>query len=425
MQTRALIAALLLGGPVMANETPLSAIDWLSRSVEAEDGGAIPGPVSVAPLEAAPVAIGLESPDSLGLPEDIWLASDAETLAGLLGRMPAEMPLPLRNTLATLVSLRAPVEDPQDTFLVARIDTLLSLGRTDAARALIHAADEDTPPLLRREFDISLLTGHENDICRDLGVRSDMAPTYPARIFCLARLGDWQAAALTLETAHALNVLTEDEDILLGRFLDDGEEDFLPPPERPATVTPLVFRLYEAIGEPLATRQLPLAFAHADLRHHHGWKTRLEAAERLYRAGAISNEDMLELYLERAPAASGGVWDRAAAVQAWMHADDEDRNAERQAAAEVLMSAGLGRLVGAHDAQDRGATVDANVELDKDVEALIEDDRPGEAALHAILRAAEAWDGDPDDLARALAALRAVGFAPLEAEATAQWAANR
>ena len=60
---------------------------------------------------------------------------------------------------------------------------------------------------------------------------------------------------------------------------------------------------------------LPLAFAHAELRDTAGWKSQIESAERLARAGVIAPNVLLGLYTERLPAASGGVWDRAAAFQ--------------------------------------------------------------------------------------------------------------
>src|SRR5690606_22806876 len=60
-----------------------------------------------------------------------------------------------------------------------------------------------------------------------------------------------------------------------------------------------------------------LAFAHADLRDITGWKARIAAAERLARAGAIPGARLLEVYAERQPAASGGVWDRVGAVPAF------------------------------------------------------------------------------------------------------------
>jgi hypothetical protein len=423
MWTRTLAALCLFTAGPAAAETPLSAIDWLSRSVEAEGPDALPGEVSVRRLGAPPRAVGHIPPGSVGLTPGMWEGSNSEDLVLLLGRMPADLPLPLRDALATLVSVEAAAEDPQNAFLLARIDALLALGRIDAARLLVREAGGEDPALFRRAFDISLLTGQEDAECRRLRSYPGIAPTYPARIFCLARLGDWQAAALTLESAQALDVLTADEVAILARFLHDGEEDMLPPPERPETVTPLVFRLYEAIGAPLSTRTLPLAFAHADLRHQNGWKTRLEAAERLYRAGSIPAETLLVLYLEREPAASGGVWDRVAAVQTWQAASPSN-DAAADAAAAALAPAGIERLAGRRSGSPT-APVDGDAEPDGDIAAMIDDGRTGEAALTAVVRAAAAWEGDPDDLSRALAALNAVGLDVETAGEPPQWAANQ
>ncbi len=100
-----------------------------------------------------------------------------------------------------------------------------------------------------------------------------LAPTFPARIFCLARSGDWNAAALTLRTGQALGYITEAEEALLSRFLDPDLYEGEPPLPTPAPVTPLAWRMFEAIGEPLSTATLPMAFAHAELRPQAGWKS--------------------------------------------------------------------------------------------------------------------------------------------------------
>jgi hypothetical protein len=410
--------------PVAAQE-PLSAIDWLSRSVEIQLQSSLPGNVTVEPLRALPRAIGFVPPASVGLSAALWSGSESADLIDLLGRMPADAPLPLRDALATLVTVEAVAEDTDQGFTLARIDTLLALGRLDAARRLAEEAGLDDPAMFRRAFDIALLTGQEDAECRRLRSRPGVAATYPARIFCFARLGDWQAAALTLRSAETLAVLTPDEVAILGRFLNDGEEDALPPPERPASITPLVFRLYEAIGAPLSTRSLPLAFAHADLRHQNGWKTRIEAAERLYRAGAIPAETLLALYLERDPAASGGVWDRVAAVQSWHSAPATDRKNAADAAAEVLAPAGLERVLGGEAPSERAWLLGSDSAPDPDLADLIEQGRSGEAALLAILRAADAWEGDPDDRSRALATIDAVGLTLSGPGETPQWAASR
>ncbi|MDE3029535.1 MAG: hypothetical protein KGH84_14195, partial [Paracoccaceae bacterium] len=79
--------------------------------------------------------------------------------------------------------------------------------------------------------------------------------------------------------------------------------------------TPLTWRMMEAIGEPLPTNTLPLAFAQADLRDNTGWKAQIEAAERLARTGAVSPNRLIGIYTAGKPSASGEPWDRIAAVQ--------------------------------------------------------------------------------------------------------------
>ena len=86
-------------------------------------------------------------------------------------------------------------------------------------------------------------------------------------------------------------------------------------PPAPSPVTPLDWLMFEAIGEPLPTGGLPIAFSYAEIGPRAGWKAQIEAAERLTRGGTIPPNVILGLYTERAPAASGGVWDRAAAFQ--------------------------------------------------------------------------------------------------------------
>ena len=67
-----------------------------------------------------------------------------------------------------------------------------------------------------------------------------------------------------------------------------------------------------------------------------GWKSQIEAAERLARAGAISSNLLLGLYTERKPAASGGVWDRVAAFQTFEAAiQSGDRGAIAKALPDV------------------------------------------------------------------------------------------
>ena len=281
--------------------------------------GIIVDDISVTPLDATRAdAAGIVPARVAGLPADLWGNSDTATLVRLIARERLDPVPALRDLFVTI--LMAELDPPADSdgsgrLLLARIDKLLELAALDAAAELITAAGMSGPEIFRRRFDIALLTGTEDDACAELNRAPGMSPTFPARIYCLVRAGDWQAAALTLRTAQALGHISDEEDALLSRFLDPELAEDAPPLPPPPRTSPLVLRIYEAIGEPLSTTGLPLAFAHAELQPIFGWKPRIEAGERLVRAGALSPNVLQALYTERLRAASGGVWERVEAYQ--------------------------------------------------------------------------------------------------------------
>ncbi len=315
---------------------PLSAIDWLSQSVRIPDqsiapptpqlrdeppvaSSAIPPRVSTTPLDGrSPDPIGLLAPSVTALPSTLWAGSDEDVLITLLRAESIDGSPAMRELLQTLLLAEADAPlgaSPDGRLFYARIDKLLDLGAIEPAQALLEQAQIDTPNLFRRWFDVALLLGTEDQACQVMQRRIDVAPTYAARIFCLARSGDWTAAALSLKTHIALQDLSANEEALLSRFLDPELFEGEPPLGPPERISPLRFRMYEAIGERLSTSSLPRAFAHADLRNTVGWKSQLEAAERLTRHGAIAPNVLFALYTSRTPSASGGIWDRAAAIQ--------------------------------------------------------------------------------------------------------------
>ncbi|MCF2904070.1 hypothetical protein L0666_03640 [Octadecabacter sp. CECT 8868] len=336
---------IICSAPMLAqtdDNAPLSAIDWLSETVEQPEV-AVAAPVlgtqatripdadedpvaqsattpnvSVQTLGGpAPRALGILAPEITGLPVDLWENSAPDTIAALMMAQQVDTLPAVQELIMTLSMSQANpprMDAGDDAFFLARVDKLLDFGALERAQAMLEAASPDTPALFRRWFDVSLLTGTEDAACRDLQSRPDVAPTPSARVFCLARSGDWSAAALTLNTGLALDDIDADTGALLSRFLDpelfEDEPDLTPPDH----ATPLTFRMFEAIGTPLTTQGLPRAFSHADLRANVGWKAQLEAAERLARSGAIANNALMGLYTARVPAASGGVWERARAV---------------------------------------------------------------------------------------------------------------
>ncbi|NOD75200.1 MULTISPECIES: hypothetical protein [unclassified Ruegeria] len=335
MSTKLALFAVFLAGSAQAQD-PLSAIEWLTNPPENLPGtvlleppvtqnGALPD-IEVTSLEALSRPLGLVSSSVTGLPIDLWQSSDPKRLADLIAKTPVRHNPAMQRLLFTLLlsETRAPSgSDAQEVLLLARLDRLMQLGAADPAQSLVQlAGPTDTQERFQRWFDATLLTGDEDRSCTALIAEPHLSRDYAAQIFCKARRGDWVSAALTLEAAHALELLPPEELAVLDRFLSpELYEDaaYLPQPEAP---DPLNFRLFEAIGERLPSAPLPRAFANADLRDVAGWKAQIEAAERLTRIGALTPNQLLGLYTERDPAASGAVWDRVSAVQRFESALD-------------------------------------------------------------------------------------------------------
>lgn len=324
-----LFAALAAPAAPAVAQTPLSAIQWLNRAPE---GLAIPptvlveppvaqsatGPkVTVTPLEKQLPPLGLVAQSVTGLPTTLWQGSPPKRLSKLLRRTPVKGLPAMQSLLMTLLltEARPPFEDA-DAVLLARLDRLMDLGATDPAQALAQeAAPGASAERFARWFDATLLTGDEARSCAMLTARPYLDPDYRARIYCAVRRGDWPMAALIMETALALDLFETAEVDLLDRFLNPDLFEGTPPLAFPNAPDPLTLRLFEANGEPLPTARLPRAFATADLRDVAGWKAQLEAAERLTRSGAMNPNQLLGLFTQRKPAASGAIWDRVQAVQ--------------------------------------------------------------------------------------------------------------
>lgn len=325
----------LAAWPANAQDEPLSAIDWLNSHTTvsvAQPRVAIPGapPVSdrievpdvdVMLLDTAlPDAVGLLPQSTTGLPPTLWQESRASRIIARLNRLP-DRPLPATQALYYTLVL-AEAEPPADTgqgapLLKARIGALRGYGAVAPARALLERAGPMRREVFDQWLDLSLLDGAEDAPCRAIVEDPRPSADYATRIFCTARTGDWNTAALTFETAHALDLLPPVQAALLAQFLDPEVVDDAPSLAPRSDMNPLTFRLYEAVGRPMPTRNLPRAFAMADLRGTSGWKAEIEAAERLARTGALPTNRLLGLYTNRKPAASGGVWDRVEAVQAF------------------------------------------------------------------------------------------------------------
>ncbi len=309
--------------------TPLSVIDWLDlqsapqaalplpAEPDVTASGSVPD-VTVGPLDGAGARrVGLAPPSVTGLPDTIWSSSSGRALADKIQSMPT-LHLPALQSLyyTLLLAEAAPPAEDADMFDMVRIDALMDLGALDPALALIEQTGPGrSPPHFARYFDMTLLAGTDSTACAILRDQPRLSPSTAHDVFCTARDGAWDTAALLLGTGRALGLIPEAMAAALERFLDPDLYEDEPALAIPTDPDPLSFRLYQAIGTPIPTRVWPLVYANADLSDTAGWKAQIEAAERLARTGALPDNRLLGLYTLRQPAASGGVWDRVAALQ--------------------------------------------------------------------------------------------------------------
>ena len=313
--------------PVSSQEGPRSAIEWLTDPaslmrliVEPEaQAEQARDPIQTTLLGGQTLGgVGLLSPLITGLPNDTFANARPERLLTLLADLrPSDLPALQDLALVLLLAELSPptTADGGTALLRTRVERLIAFGAIDQAQALLEQAGADTPKLFDLWFDVSLLSGDDAQACATLRRAPNLTQDLGARIFCLSRGDDWAAASLTLEAGRALGEIAPDDALLLGQFLDPEAFEGTPLPSLQGQMTPLRFRLLDGLGEPPATLALPLAYAVSDLRDTIGWKAQIEAAERLVRTQAIAPERLRALYTERKPAASGGVWDRAAAFQ--------------------------------------------------------------------------------------------------------------
>lgn len=316
------VVAAALGLPTRA-QAPLSIIDWLETEEALSPSSdppvtetALQPEIDVQPLETPNAPIGLVPASVTGLPIDLWQYSDPEELARQLRATNVVGHPALQSLMYSLLLTEAQATTADTSFLTARIDKLLSLGAIDPAKALVEVVGPTiNANIFARWVDMSFLSGNEDDVCAILATAPYLTPNRETLIFCVARRGDLNRATLLFEASQALGDLNPDIAPVLDRFLHPELFEDAAPLPLPRNTNPLTFRLFEAVGERLPTASLPRRFAAADLRDVAGWKAQLEAAERLSRTGAISSNTLLGIYTERLPAASGGVWDRVAALQ--------------------------------------------------------------------------------------------------------------
>ena len=312
----------------LAAEAPLSAIDWLStkkndlensiKSVEKESKDTDKD-IQVSTLSSDKFqSIGLLPVYVTGIPTTIWRNSSFNDLTYSFKTMPTFSYPPIQELVYSLLlaEARPPLDEPESySFLDVRLQKLLSYGAVDPAIALIERASPVPDSMVPLLFDISLLSNNNMPACDPIFRKRKNKELQGELVYCYARKGDWLTAHLILKTESVLGDISDHLISLLNRYLEvDFEVDLnalLPPP---SLITPLEYRLYEAIGEPIPAEYLPIKYSQSDLSGDNGWRAQVIAAERLASTSAIPENQILGIYTKYNTSVSGGIWERVYAV---------------------------------------------------------------------------------------------------------------
>ena len=326
-----LIASINLGTAAAA-QAPLSAIDWLSESINDPPEFQIQPespPLVIPALQdilvqnglspVSPDAIGLLSPTVTGFSANLWGDMRAAEIVDLLLTFPNEG-TPEAKSLFRRILLAQTNPAPDDVqnglVLHARVERLLQIGALDAAEALIALTPTTNTSIFQLKFDVAILTDRTTKVCETLKNSPAISEDLSARVYCLARGGDWNAAAITLSLGAGIGAIEPACEEMLIRYLDPVLFEAQPDPVAPEPLGVMDFVLREAVLLPRPHGLMPLAYVYRDIGERAPLRAKLDASERLVMAGSLPYNLLFATYREGKAASSGGVWGRTNVVQA-------------------------------------------------------------------------------------------------------------
>ncbi len=265
---------------------------------------------------------GLAAPDvgviglDQGFDPEIWRGSDAEIVLALLADLPVETRNPaLRDlTRRLLITGAAPDGDvASGRLLELRVDRLIAMGALADAAALLDRlpASAGGSALARRAAEVALWRGDGDRACAladQGGPGVEGAFWGQLVVFCRLRAGDGAGAMLALDLLREAGQTGDDAFFQLADMLASAELD-RPLPQLAEPTALHVAMLREAgLALPegaLAAPSPPLLAAIVEAPALAPGRE-LELAEAAFHAGVLSEEELVQRYLELAPEGAGG-----------------------------------------------------------------------------------------------------------------------
>ncbi len=330
-----LIIRVLVTPSILASE-PLSAIDWLAEKIndapdfftlqneQISESQDINNKIKIDQLPGiSKNSVGFFSGNRLGLPINAWSGETEILLAKEVKKISISELYHLNRFLKRilLVEIDPPITQVDapyagTAFLRSRISKLIDMGALDDAEALLEAASPLTEfGLLDLWTEVSFLTRRLDNFCEMIlqSHNTKMVPSH--RIVCLARSGDWNAAALALATYTSIGEIDNELETLLINYLDHEAELDLVNKDICLEKSAILLYLCGFSGIRISDSELPVKFLYSNLSRSKSLRTRISTSEEFVKSGSLDPNVLFSNYRVKEPSASGGVWARAKIVQ--------------------------------------------------------------------------------------------------------------
>ncbi|MEE2997529.1 MAG: hypothetical protein VX700_10350 [Pseudomonadota bacterium] len=254
-----------------------------------------------------PDANGLLSENQGGFAPNLWRGTDWAVVKALIPRIPSgSSSAVLRSLAVRLLTSRAavPANKPADaSFISLRVDRLLAMGRVGQALALLKVAGNERldENLARTRIESLFFNNNNAGACKAAQVYRDKYPGLywaQTQAFCLALSGDHPRAALIAD------LILEREDEIEPVFftaidaLAGARKDGTPVLKTPAALHLAMMRAAKLRVPAEIVQDGAVSVLRAvALSPNAALEVRLISAEKAYRAGALTDNQMLRMYL--------------------------------------------------------------------------------------------------------------------------------
>lgn len=248
-------------------------------------------------------SVGLISVENTSFPGNIWNSSSEKLLAQKVNEMP-EFELSSVNKLfkrLLILDTEPPInsigsKNMGSLFLISRIDKLIEFGAIDEAETILDYIKNPGFELLKRKMDVALINGRLQGICKEIKSHSHSTVFLKFKILCLAREGDWNAAAIIFSVGSTLKLFTPIEKKLLLNFLDPEINIEIEKKEISKNLSPINFYLFLSRNSLPNSKNLSPKYNYYFKEIGTPLMTRIEASEKLVKKFSMNAHHLFSLY---------------------------------------------------------------------------------------------------------------------------------